>query len=488
MMQKRILLVEPQTRTSYPPLGLMKIATYHKLQGDYVEYVIGTDRHASLEFWDKIYITSIFTYDFKKLVNTIHYYSANLANFDKILVGGVSASLLADDVENATGIRPHIGLLDKYDEYLGQVANKNNDFSYLNDCLPCIDNLPPDFSIFPEETKYSKILNNSFVFYTTKGCPNHCAFCAVDKLEPKFVDHIPLTPRIEYLRKRYGDRAGLLLLDNNVAASPSFDRIIGEIKDCGYGAKEKMCTIQNGKKTYKNRSVDFNQGVDLRLLDQKKMKKMSEIAIDPLRLAFDHISLAKAYDKKARMAIDCGVLSLSNYMLYNFHDDPEDIYERFMVNIRILRDNPHAKIFSFPMRYSPIYNKDRKHIGEKWTKREVRAFQIILNATHGIVSHKEKFFFHAFGYDVEHFRRILLYPYHYILNREYFELIDKRIDQWEKEYAELTYSEANELKEIIKDGMLGEIPLVQNNKLNNLLAHYQDEHAKIIEYKKEAIL
>lgn len=481
MKQKRVLLVEPKTRTSYPPLGLMKIATYHKLRGDYVKYVIGTNRQIVQEQWDKIYITSVFTYDFNKLIETVRYYVKNNPyNFDKIQIGGVSASLLHKDVEKATNIKPHIGLLDEEDEFLNNIANIDLDLMYLHDCCPSIDNLPPDFSIFPENTKYKKMLDNSFVFYTTKGCPNKCAFCAVDKLEPKFVDHVPLTPRIKYLRDRFGDRAGLLLLDNNIAASPSYDRIIDEIRDCGYGTNDKICTIKNGRKTYKNRFVDFNQGVDLRLLDRQKMRKMAEIAINPLRLAFDHVSLANEYDKKARMAIDCGVLSLSNYMLYNFHDDPDDIYKRFMVNIEILKDNPHAKIFSFPMRYSPIYNKDRKHIGEKWTKREVRAFQIILNATHGIVSHKRKFFFHAFGNDVEHFRRILLYPYHYILNREFFELKDKRIEQWEREYASLTSSEASEFHSIIKDGILYDIPASYSKNINNILEHYKNEHAKII--------
>jgi hypothetical protein len=48
---KKILLIEPPSRNAYPPLGLMKIATYHKLRGDKVYYVYGLDKWYMTEFW-----------------------------------------------------------------------------------------------------------------------------------------------------------------------------------------------------------------------------------------------------------------------------------------------------------------------------------------------------------------------------------------------------------------------------------------------------
>lgn len=42
MSKKRnILLIEPKYRNKYPPIGLMKIATYHKMLGDNVKFFKG---------------------------------------------------------------------------------------------------------------------------------------------------------------------------------------------------------------------------------------------------------------------------------------------------------------------------------------------------------------------------------------------------------------------------------------------------------------
>lgn len=480
MSSNRILLVEPKTRTSFPPLGLMKIATYHKLKGDEVVYVVGQDKKLAQEFWDRIYITSVFTYDFDSLIKTIHCYSENLANFDKISVGGVSASLLPAEVEENTGIKPHVGLLNLDDSFLKNLAEKDSHFSYLRDCGPSIDNLPPDYDIFPEGSKCSNFVKDTFFFFATKGCPRNCNFCAVNKLEPEFVSHLPIAPRIAYLREKFGDRPGLLLLDNNIAASPAYFRIIDEIKDCGFGQGEKFTYVKNGRRISKQRYVDFNQGVDLRLMTPDKMSKMAEIAIKPLRLAFDHISLAEQYQKQIELAVESGIHELSNYMLFNFEDKPEDLYRRFLVNISILGKYPQAKIFSFPMRFSPVLQTNRNHIGEFWTRREVRAIQIILNATHGIVSHKRPYFYHAFGNDVEHYHRILLYPYQYIINREHFEKVDRRIDQWEVGYSQLTLGEREEFKNIIQGGPRKDIPTTNNARIRRMLSHYIGEHAQII--------
>ena len=43
-MKKHILLVEPPYKSMYPPLGLMKISSWHKSKGDYVDFIKHTSK------------------------------------------------------------------------------------------------------------------------------------------------------------------------------------------------------------------------------------------------------------------------------------------------------------------------------------------------------------------------------------------------------------------------------------------------------------
>ncbi|WP_243361598.1 hypothetical protein [Fundidesulfovibrio terrae] len=476
----KILLVEPKSSTTYPPLGLMKIATYHKLKGDEVSYVIGKDAKSYSQFWDVIYLTTVFTYDLKQAVETINFYSKNLFNFKNLRVGGVAATLMPDFIEKRTGIKPHIGLLNQDDEFLKELANTDKRFFYLKECNPSIDNLPPDYSIFPEDTKYKKIIDNSYFLYATKGCPNKCDFCAVKQLEPESVDYIPIVPRIDYIKDNFGERPNITFLDNNIAASTSYTKIISEIKSTGFEVGATFEYKKSGKTFRKKRAVDFNQGVDARLMDENKMELISGICINPLRLAFDDIKYKDTYTSKVKLAISKGVLDISNYMLFNHRDTPKDLYQRMLINTKIKEEHPEIRIFSFPMRYSPVLKTDRRHVGKFWHRRQIRAFQLILNATHGIVSHKPNFFYRAFGLNLEKFLQLLSMPFRYIINRDLFEFgIPESFIDWELKYTLLSENEKAQLLEVLESGDVN-MATNENCRLGTVLEHYKNDSSVVI--------
>lgn len=53
--------------------------------------------------------------------------------------------------------------------------------------------------------------------------------------------------------------------------------------------------ISKHKPSKRKRIVDFNQGIDSRLITEANIMKLSEVNIQPLRIAFDHWNLRDIY-------------------------------------------------------------------------------------------------------------------------------------------------------------------------------------------------
>lgn len=453
MANKNILLIEPGYRNKYPPLGLMKIAQYHgpRGKGDSVRFIKGEDRSVLEEAWDRVYITTLFSFEFRKIAQAIDF-ALEVVNgqADKIFVGGISASLMNERFRSEQrwqGIRFIKGLLSA----APAIALQLDDFAeelYSDDTTgKPIEDLVPDYGIL-KQVDYSYPVHDAYFAYTSRGCVRKCHFCGVPKLEGAQRDTESLTGLIRNIEKLYGSKKDLILMDNNVVASPRFKEIVAEIRDLGFvpGAKLARGTSQV------QRRVDFNQGVDARILckDPMYLRELATICIKPLRIAFDHLGLKKPYEQAVRYAAMHGLTELSNYMLYNFHDSPADLFARMRLNVE-LNEELNVRIWSFPMRYQPTDRPDRGHIGPKWSRYQLRSMQIILQATHGVVSGAPGFFRRAFGDTCDEFERILLLPHDYIFNRDWFERGDReqRLQAFQAEFGTLNSDERAELVELL---------------------------------------
>ena len=107
----KILLLEPAYKNKYPPLGLMKIAAFHKQRGDEVTFVKGFYSEIREQKWDRIYIATLFTFYWNQTIKTIKYYLNSVEDKNQIKVGGVMATLLIDEIEKETGDKPILDLL-----------------------------------------------------------------------------------------------------------------------------------------------------------------------------------------------------------------------------------------------------------------------------------------------------------------------------------------------------------------------------------------
>ena len=116
MKKRNILLLEPGYSNKYPPLGLMKLAQYHRHQNKShnIVFAKGPDDPKLEKFnWDRIYITTLFSFEWKRTAACIDR-ACTLASKNKIFVGGIAASLMTDqfeEIERWKGIRFISGIL-----------------------------------------------------------------------------------------------------------------------------------------------------------------------------------------------------------------------------------------------------------------------------------------------------------------------------------------------------------------------------------------
>lgn len=297
-MNRRVLLLEPNYKNKFPPIGLMKLATYFRLRGDDVVFYKGDLKEFVIRQITEECVTQLSkvddTIDWKLRFNRIATYIRYRRKSDLENIG-------IDDSEDAIFIYPWIehfkkfyhsgeykkhprwdwvGVTTLFTFYWGitietiefakiMVKNPKNlmvggvlasiqpkeieeatgikphcgtlhtPYKDIDEDNPyIIDELPLDYSIL-DEIDYEYPDGGSYYSYTTRGCIRKCAFCAVWTLEPRYQEYIPLHERIERTRRLYGEQRNLLLMDNNVLASEKLKEIIEDIKSCGFtkGAK-----------------------------------------------------------------------------------------------------------------------------------------------------------------------------------------------------------------------------------------------------------
>lgn len=447
MRKNRVLLIEPGYRNKYPPLGLMKLSSYHRERGDEVRFVKGEDRSVLLEAWDRAYVTTLFSFEWARTAQAIDFaIQAAGRQPERVFVGGIAASLMRNEFlaeSRWSGVRFISGLLDEAPARSLQLSLEECEFGADDLAGTPIEERVPDYGIL-DDVNYAYPVNDAYFGYASRGCVRKCRFCGVPKLEGGQKEVPPLSNLVDGVMKRHGLKKDMILMDNNITASSRYKDVISEIRDLGF---EAGATIErNGRKIM--RRVDFNQGVDARILAKTPMylREMATICVSPLRIAFDHIGVRRVYETSVRMAADSGIRSLSNYMLYNFMDTPDDLYSRLELNIA-LNEELGVRIWSFPMRYQPVTLKDRSHVGKNWNRYYLRSFQIMLQATRGIVSGNAPFFRRAYGEDREDFRRLLSYPHGFIFRREHYENGDGRpvLEEYESIRRRMTAGQEAEL-------------------------------------------
>jgi hypothetical protein len=266
----RVLLVEPDYYTRYPPLGLLKLAEFERQRGNSVQLVRGgVDTLRP----DKIYITSLFTYSWRAVHEAVRYYKERYPRV-RISLGGIYVSLLPDHAATSGADEVHVGL------------------------YPGAEDLMPAWDLVPEW--------DGSILFASRGCVRKCGFCSVPKLEGRPQDF------------KYGIRhliwpghKKIILWDNNILGNANWREIFDELAEIGM-------------------EVDFNQGLDARFITDEVVEKLKKLRYYNLRLAYDYKGIGpqveRALERLQAGGIDKRKVVL--YTLYNYVDDPENFKTR----------------------------------------------------------------------------------------------------------------------------------------------------------------
>lgn len=460
--------------------------------------------------WDRICISTLFTFCWKDTVEAINQFKTLCKDINEVWVGGVAASVVPEEIYNETEIYPHVGLLDKpgvLDENDIVIDHLPLDYSILNEidyvypenngyygymtrgcvnkCSFCaVPQIEPYFNDYISIKQYIKHIKSNFgekqnlllldnnvlaskkfnqIIDEIKDCgftlnSRHTAVneyvMAIKGLKSGISDRGYVKKIIKLYKKlltRLGrnDKKRVYELLEQYKLLNHYTATKGNLLN----ANDTVAPLfeKYFKPVQSLRKVDFNQGIDARLLTEEKAKKLSEIPIKPLRIAFDTWRQRDIYENAVRLCSKYGIKEMSNYLLYNYDDKPVDLYNRLKLNVELCEELD-VNIYSFPMKYHPIkdkrYFKERTYLGKNWNRKYIRAVQAVLNATKGKIGRGASFFYEAFGNNQDEFYKLLYMPEALIIFRLFYKG-NGITDAWWNKFCSLNENQLLIAKEII---------------------------------------
>lgn len=171
--------------------------------------------------------------------------------------------------------------------------------------------------------------------FTTRGCIRKCKFCVVPKKEGEIRvvgDLIDLWD---------GKAKDIVVLDNNLLALPEHFALI-----CQQAREKKL-------------RIDFNQGLDHRLLTKKIAILLQQISHKEYKFAFDHPSYLLTVDKAITTLQDVGINRSTWYVLVGFNTEFSEDLER----CNYLKSRNQSV---FIQRYETCYKEAKYSLLARW--------------------------------------------------------------------------------------------------------------------------
>lgn len=177
-----------------------------------------------------------------------------------------------------------------------------------------IEHIYPDYSIYGiTDTAYG---------FLTRGCPRDCDFCHVTEKEGK------ASVKVADLNEFWSGQKNIVLCDPNILACREWRELLQQLID---------------SKAY----VDFNQGLDIRLMTKEKSEMIGKIRIKELHFAWDRYLDKKAIIPKLEAFREISTVhqkKLIVYVLCNFDTTIDQDLER-IYTLREMGYSPYVMLY-----------------------------------------------------------------------------------------------------------------------------------------------
>lgn len=164
-----------------------------------------------------------------------------------------------------------------------------------------VEHIYPDYSIYPMYTK------DTAYGFLSRGCPRGCGFCHVATKEGIRAH------KVADLKEFWGGQKNVVLCDPNILACKDWKELLQQLID---------------SKAY----VDFNQGLDVRMLTEGKAQMLSQIKLKEVHFAWDRyedkelvLPRLEMFAKHSKLIKSHGAIV---YTLVNFDTTLEQDLER----------------------------------------------------------------------------------------------------------------------------------------------------------------
>ena len=177
-----------------------------------------------------------------------------------------------------------------------------------------VEHIYPDYDLYNVKEAYG---------FLTRGCPRGCDFCIVECKEGR------RSVKVADLSEFWGGQKKIVLCDPNILACKEWKDLLGQLIDS-------------------KAEVDFNQGLDIRLMTREKAEMISRIKTTQIHFAWDRYEDKNLIIPRLELYAECNKVNAHNTIVYtivNFSTTLEQDLDR-IYTLKNLGYWPYVMIYN----------------------------------------------------------------------------------------------------------------------------------------------